>query len=486
MSETELPLHFRSATSLAAAINKREISAAELLELFLARIDALNPKLNAVIWMAADRARARAKRADEALARGEVWGPLHGVPMTIKESFQWDGSPTTWGMPEWRDNCPVESALVVDRLEKSGVVVFGKTNVPPMLADWQSSNPIYGTTNNPWNVDLIPGGSSGGSAAALAAGLTGCEGGSDIGASIRNPAHYCGVFGLKPSYGLLPSRRHAVPGSYAAADISAVGPMARGAADLDVMLMAMAGPDEIEEACWRAELPVHPAGRLSELRVAAKLDDPNREIDAEYRTCLDRFVASLQAAGAKVAYAEPSVDTKRLHEIYVLLLRAATSARTPEQDIERWTAQLAKLGREAEPYLDFMVRGNRMSHRDWLILNNERQKLRYAFRDFFRDWDVFLCPAAASAAWPHDQSGERWQRKIQVNGAPVPTTDQLFWAGYSGVVYLPSVVGPAGLTRTGLPVGYQAIADFGHDRTALVFARLVEREIGGFSHPPGF
>lgn len=479
-------LHFKSAVELAGLIRDKKISALELLDHFLARVEKHNPRLNAIIWMDAEKARARAKAADAALAKGEIWGPLHGVPMTIKESYTVAGSPTTWGLPEMKDNITETSALAVERLQKAGVVLFGKTNVPLMLADWQSFNAVYGTTNNPWKPELIPGGSSGGSAAALAAGLTGVDAGSDIGSSIRNPAHYCGVFGLKPTYGIIPLRRHALPGVFAPTDISVVGPLARGAGDLDVMLDVMAGPDELDDVCWRLELPTSSAKSLKDLRVAVKLTDPNCEVDSEYAEKLQALADALAKRGAKVFEAEPDIDTRRLHEVYVLLLRAATSGRTPVADIERWKAALAKEGAEKEPYLDQMVRGVGLAHRDWIALNNERHKLRFAFDAFFKQWDVLLCPVAASAAWPHDQKGERWQRKIVVNGKQVPTTDQLFWAGYSGVVYLPSTVGPAGLTRSGLPVGYQAIAAHGRDKTAIAFSRLVEREIGGFVPPPGY
>jgi amidase len=479
-------LHFKSAVELAELIRTRKISASELLEHFLARVAKYNPKLNAIIWMDADRARERAKAADAALAKGEVWGPLHGVPMTIKESYTVAGSPTTWGLPEMKSNVTETSALAVERLQKAGVVLFGKTNVPLMLADWQSFNVIYGTTNNPWNTDLIPGGSSGGSAAALAAGLTGIDAGSDIGSSIRNPAHYCGVYGLKPTYGIIPLRRHSLPGAFAPTDISVTGPLTRGAADLDVMLDVMAGPDELDDVCWRLELPECPAQSLKDLRIAVKLRDPNCEVDAEYGEKLQALVEALAKKGAKVTEIEPKVDTSRLQEVYVLLLRAATSGRTPDAEIARWKAALAEHGAEKEPYLDRMVRGVTLPHRNWIALNNERHKLRFEFDAFFKDWDILLCPVAASAAWPHDQKGERWQRKITVNGHRVPTTDQLFWAGYSGVVYLPSTVGPAGLTRSGLPVGYQAIAAHGRDKTAIAFSRLVEREIGGFIPPKGF
>ena len=345
------------------------------------------------------------------------------------------------------------------------------------LADHQSYNEIYGTTNNPWDVSRTPGGSSGGSAAALAAGLTGIDAGSDIGGSIRNPAHYCGVFGLKPTWGVIAPKGQALPGTHAYADLSVIGPLARGAEDLELALDAMAGPDEIDGAAWKLDLPACAAKSLRDLRVAVKLTDPNSDVDAEYADKLQALVDALAKRGARVKEIEPKLDTRRLHEVYVLLLRAATSARTPEVDVVRWRQAAIEIGAAKEPYLDRTVRGNTLSHRDWLKLNNERHGLRRAFAAFFADWDVLLCPAAASAAWPHDQKGERWTRKIMVNGTQVPSTDQLFWAGYSSLVYLPSTVGPAGLTKSGLPVGYQAIAASGRDKTATAFSRLVEKEM---------
>ncbi len=479
-------LHWKSAAEIARAIRARKVTAVEVLEHFLARVDTYNPRLNAVIWQDRERARTRAKAADAALAKGEVWGPLHGVPMTLKESYNVAGSPTTWGDPALKDNVTSTSALAVERLEKAGVVVFGKTNVPLMLADWQSYNEVYGTANNPWNTALTPGGSSGGSAAALAAGLTGLEAGSDIGASIRNPAHYCGVFGLKPTWGIVSPKGHALPGVVTYGDISAIGPLTRGAEDLDLALDAMAGPDDIDGVCWKLDLPVCPATSLKDMRIAVKLTDPNSEVDSAMADRLQSLVDELARRGAKVQEIEPEIDTRRLHDVYVWLLRAATSARTPEADIARWKAAAAAAGPGKLPYVEHMVKGCTLSHREWLGLNNERMKLRRQFNAFFDDWDIVLCPAASSAAWPHDQEGERWQRTITVNNKQVPTTDQLFWAGYSGVLYLPSTVGPAGLTTAGLPVGYQAIAAGGRDKWATAFSRFVEREIVGFTPPPGY
>ena len=299
-------LHVKSAVDIAELIRTKKVSAVEVIEYFLKRIDTYNPKLNAIVWMDPERARKRAREADVALARGEIWVPLHGVPMTIKESYQVHGSPTTWGLPEYKDNVTETSALAVDRLEKAGVNLFGKTNVPVLLADWQSYNPVYGSTNNPWNTALTPGGSSGGSAVALAAGLTGVEAGSDIGASIRNPAHYCGVFGLKPTYGVIPPRGQSLPGSYASSDISVIGPMTRGATDLDIMLDVMSGADLIDENCWKLDLPKSAATSLKGLRVAVKLRDPLCEIDGAPRSAItlsrrrytDRYAARVFAEHA--------------------------------------------------------------------------------------------------------------------------------------------------------------------------------------------
>jgi amidase len=477
-------LHYKSATELAALIRRRRVSALELLDHFLARGERYNPKLNAIIWMDRDRARKRAKAADAALKKGQRLGPLHGVPMTIKESYQLAGSPTTWGAPSMKENLTDTTAVSAQRMIEAGVTLFGKTNVPLMLADWQSYNAVYGVTRNPWDTSRTPGGSSGGSAAALAAGLTGIEAGSDIGSSIRNPAHYCGVFGHKPTYGLITPRGQALPGVVAPTDISVVGPLARSAQDLDLALDIMAGPDPDDGGFFKVALPKCEKTSLKQFRIAVKLTDPASDVDVDYADQLQGLVDNLAKAGAKVKEAEPDIDTARLHDIYIRLLRAATSARMPDADIADWTQELAS---EPNAYLAQSVDGVTMSHRRWLQLNNERHQMRLTFNAFFKDYDILLCPVAASAAFPHDQTheGKRWRRRITVNNKRVSPTDQLFWAGYSGVAYLPSTVGPAGIA-SGLPVGYQAIAAQGRDKTSIAFARLVEKTVGGFTPPPGY
>lgn len=478
---------FASATELAREIRQGRMRAAEVLEEFFARVDRINPAINAVVLQDREGARARAAQADEATARGVSWGPLHGVPVTLKESNDRAGTPSTWGYPAMRANVPERDAVAVARLEAAGAVIYGKTNVPIALADFQSYNPIYGVTRNPWNTDRIPGGSSGGAAAALAAGLTGLELGSDIGASIRNPAHYCGVFGHKPTYGICPSRGHALPGVVSYSDIAAIGPLARSAADLALALAAMAGPDDIESAGYRLALAKPRKTQLREFKVALMLDDRNAEVDKAVQNRLLALADFLRRNKVKVdETARPDIDTDEAQRVYIALLRAATSGRqTPEQ-----FARNLEVSRTLEPqdesYFARMTRANVMHHKDWLAYNERRHHMRLKWADFFHDYDLLLCPAASSAAFPHDHEGERQDRTIFVNGKRVPTTDQLFWAGYPAMAYLPSTVAPAGLTPEGLPVGVQIVGPQYGDLTCIAFARLIEREFQGFVPPTDF
>ena len=479
-------LHYKSAVELAGLIRRKKVGCLELLDHFLARVEKYNPRLNAIVWMDKDKARKRAKAADAALKKGKRWGPLHGVPLSLKESYQVAGTPTTWGASALKDNVTDTTAVAAQRLIDAGATFFAKTNVPLMLADWQSYNAVYGVTRNPWDLDRTPGGSSGGSSASLAAGLTALDAGSDIGSSVRNPAHYCGVFGHKPTYGLLTMRGHALPNSVSAADISVIGPLARSAADLDLALDIMAGPDPDDGGYMKVALPKCDKTSLKQFRVAVKLTDPNSEIDGEYADQLQALVDRLAKAGCKVKEAAPDIDTNRLNDVFIRLLRAATSARTPDADIAMWQQELAN--DQSSEFLKQSVDGVTMTHRRWLQLNNERHQMRLKFNAFFKDYDILLCPVAASAAFPHDHEheGKRWQRRITINNKRAPPTDQLFWAGFSGLVYLPSTVGPAGITPSRLPVGYQAIAAQGRDKTSIAFARLVEKACGGFEPPPGY
>ena len=477
---------FRSALELADDIRSKKIGSEELLDLFLDRIERFNPAINAIVLMQEEKARAKARAADEAVARGDKLGPLHGVAMTIKESFDWVGTPSTMGNPVYRDNQASEDCVAVQRLEAAGAIVFGKTNVPIHLADWQSFNEIYGTCNNPWDLSRTPGGSSGGSAAALATGLTGLEIGSDIGASIRNPAHYCGVFGHKPSYGIVPMEGARLPGNYSASDISVAGPLARNAADLICALGILAGPTGTQANGWRLDLPGPRKTTLKDFKVGVMLTDPVCAQDDELTNQLQNAIDALAKAGVQVDdKARPDIDMAKSQETYLHLLRAATGVRSTD---EAFAAHLE--GVDARPndpdYAALVDRAVTLRHRDWFAYHNERNRMCLKWAEFFQDYDLLLCPTAASAAFPHDQEGERADRTIPVNGGQEPTTDQLFWAGLSGVVFLPGTVAPAGLTKSGLPCGLQIVAGNYEDYTGIEFARLMEREIGGFVPPPDY
>jgi amidase len=482
----ELP--FRSAVELAGEIRAKRVGCRELLELYWKRVERYNPKLNAIIVTDLDGARRRADAADAALQRGHVWGPLHGVPMTVKESFDVAGWPTTWGAPEFRDYRPKRNALAVERLLGAGAVIFGKTNVPFMLADNQSYNAIYGTTNNPWDVTRTPGGSSGGAAAALAAGLTGLEAGSDIGSSLRNPAHYCGVYAHKPTYGILSHRGHTVPGRTTPPDIAVIGPLARSAADLEQALGIMAGPDEIDAAAWRIELPKPRRERLADFRVGVLLGAPEAEVDRRVQDEIQRLADALAKAGATVSdKARPAIDMAEAAQLFARLLLAAMSARQPDETFAGNVERAKALSPADRSIGAESLRGMTLAHRDWLAANERRHNMRLAWAEFFRDWDLLLCPPASTPAFPQDQEGQPFLRRISVNGRGISNGDQLVvWAGYAGLAYLPASVAPVGLTPEGLPVGVQIIGPQYGDLTCIRLARLLEREYRGFVPPPGY
>jgi amidase len=482
-----LDVAFRSAKQLAASIRRKKLGCLELLELYLGRVEKYNPVLNAIVVRDLERARRRARAADRAMARGEVWGPLHGVPITIKKSYDVAGLPTTWGLPALKDNVPAKNAVCVDRLLGAGAVLFGKTNVPLYLADWQSFNAIYGTTNNPWDVTRAPGGSSGGSAAALAAGLTGLEAGSDIGSSIRNPAHFCGVFGHKPTWGIVPRTGQALPGQIAPVDIDVVGPLARSSDDLALALSIMAGPVAIEAAGWQLRLRPPRQKRLRDYKVALMLDSPESEVDDQVKERLQALGEFLRRQKVKLdESARPAIDTGEAFKVYALLLRAATSGRQNDAEFAANLDLARGLAPHDETYYARALRANVLYHRDWLAADEARHRMRLAWADFFTKYDLLLCPVAGVAAFAHDQEGERHQRSLAINGRPRPVTDHLFWAGYSGASYLPSTAAPCGFTAAGLPVGVQIIGPQFGDLTCLAFAALLEREFQAFVPPPGY
>jgi len=479
-------LAFQSATALAAKLRAREVGCRELLEYFIARGDRFGSAVNAIVVHALDKARQRATAADVALARGEAWGALHGVPMTIKESFHLTGTPTTFGFPPFRDNRATSNAVVVDRLLEAGAVIFGKTNVPLGLMDGQSWNEVYGRTNNPWDLSRTPGGSSGGSAAALAAGLTGLELGSDIASSIRNPAHFCGVFGHKPTFGLCPQRGHMLLEQLQATDIGVVGPLARSAVDLELALSIIAGPDEGFPGPAVIAPPRSRRASLREFRVALVTDDSFAEVDRSVQTCLEELGRFLEREGATVNRdTRPGIDSERLYMLYMMLLRAATASAAPDEEFLDAHTSARGVTSDTRDAGKANAYGLALSHRDWLFLDEERQRIRCEWHRFFQRFDLLLCPPLASAAFPHSTVHPQ-KRTLSVNGKEVRFENQLLWAGYGGVAYLPATVAPIGQTSAGLPVGVQIIGPYSEDYTCLHFARLLEEQYRGFVPPPAF
>jgi amidase len=480
-------LVFKSALELGHMLRARKISSREVLQACLTQYARHNSAINAVIFTDIARAEKAAAAADRRLKRGAPLSPIDGVPMTIKESFDWVGTPSTWGDPALRDNIPVTNAVALQRMTDAGAVVYGKTNVPLALSDWQSFNAIYGTTNNPWDVTRTPGGSSGGAAAALATGMSALEVGSDIGASIRNPAHYCGVFGHKATYGVVPYRGHLMPGSVSISDITVAGPLARSAKDLTLMMNILAGSEGVEKRGLQFTLPKAAQKTFKDFRIAIKTSSTVSEVDKSYQDQLEKLGQFLKRRVKKFSLdAAPDLDDADVYENYITLLRATSTKRMGDAEIDAAAQKIKTLDPDDRSYVAMMTRAFGLSHGAWLRANERRHQMRHVWDTFFNDWDVLLCPCAASAAWPHDHVGERHERVIPVNGHTVSTIDQRFWAGYSGNFYLPSTVAPLGLTAEGLPLGVQIITREYGDYTSLRFAELLEKEWRGFVAPPGY
>jgi amidase len=440
-----------TAAQLAAGLRKKTYSSAELCEAFIGRIEALDGQINAVVVRDFERARADARAADAALTRGET-RPLLGVPMTVKESFDLRGHPTTWGMEEHREHRAREDALVVQRLKAAGAIVLGKTNVPPVLADWQSSNPVYGRTNNPYDVALSPGGSSGGGAAALAMGFSALEFGSDIGGSIRVPAAFCGVFGHKSTWGLIPVGGH-MAGGYDGLPslLGVVGPLARAADDLTLALDATAGPDAMAPAN-RIALPPPRHDKLSSCRVFVIDQHPAAEIGADIRHLIEDVADQLTREGATVARASS------------LLPDLGAAWRTYQPILHTITSRRSNGGREP------------ISAHAWLDRLDEQHRLRRQWADFFRHFDVVLAPAFSTAAFPHTDEPDWRKRSLMIDGEATPYGAQLAWASIATVANLPSTAAPMGLNGNGLPLSLQVIGPHMEDKTTIAFAGMIARD----------
>jgi amidase len=480
-------LNYGTTKDIAAALATRKISALELTDHVIARIEVLDKKLNAVVVRDFERGRDAAKAADVKLARGERQ-PLLGIPMAVKESFNVAGLPTTWGVPAFKNFVAQDDALMVARVKAAGAVILGKTNVPLLLSDWQSYNELHGTTNNPWDLGRTPGGSSGGSAAALAAGFGPLSLGSDIGGSLRVPAHYCGIYAHKPTLNLIPQRGHAVPGGVQrTSDLAVVGPMARSAADLDLALAVTAGPDQTPAGlAYRLVLPAARHDNLQDFRVLVIDQHPLLPTQTAVRTALNRLAQNLAKAGAKVSHESPLLpDLAASARLYMRLLFAAFSERWPQDIYDKAVADAAAIKPDDDSLHAERYRGMVASHRDWATADVARVKLQQQWTAVFGEWDVVLCPPMPTVAPPHDHSALA-DRQIDIDGKTFPISDQLVWPEIATTPGLPATAAPIGLSDNGLPIGVQIVGPYLEDRTPIAFAALIEREFGGFVPPPGF
>src|SRR5215469_706166 len=453
---------FSSTTELATAIRAGHVAATEVLEAHLAQIATHNPALNAIITMDAERAHARAREADEALARGQVWGPLHGVPFTLKDAHATAGMRTTTGFPPLADYVPQEDGTVTARLKAAGGILIGKTNVHEMLADpAQTNNPIFGRTNNPWDIERTPGGSSGGAAAALASGMTPFEIGTDLSGSIRIPAHFCGLFGLKPTEqrvpltGLIPG----LPAPRSVRIMSCIGPMARTGEDLALLYEIIAGPDGRDTEVELVPVDQVPDLALKHLRIAVAPTFPGFPVAAEIRYAVEELAKQLNPLCAAVEEATlPAVDFKQELMSAGALIGMMIGAFKPEEQEQPTT--LAK-------YLEAL------HTRDQSIL---------AWEQFFDKWDVLLCPPSMVTAFPHCEPGS----PLRVDGQEVT-----YWmvSAYSTLFDYtghPAVVLPYKRDRDGLPIGVQLAGKRWNESRLLAMAKALSEVTGAFQRPPGY
>ncbi|HVO05296.1 MAG TPA: amidase [Burkholderiaceae bacterium] len=481
---------FETAVSLSAALAAKKVSAVELANDAIARIERHDAKINAVCVRDFERGLQAARAADAALARGERRALL-GIPMTVKESYNIAGLPTTWGLPQHKDFTPNEDALSVTRVKDAGGVILGKTNVPLGLGDWQSYNDIYGVTHNPWNLDCTPGGSSGGSSAALAAGYGPLSLGSDIGGSLRVPAFHCGVYAHKPTYALVPSRGHTpppLPPLPLDRDLAVVGPMARCAADLSLLLDVIAGPDPLQDGkAYRLELPAPRHDALKDFRVLVIDTHPVMPTDSAVRASIETLAGQLGRAGVKVERRSPLLpDFAASSALYMRMLMSFLAASFPPDVYARLQAAAQGIAPGDTSLGAQRLRGIAMSHRDWVMADGARAALRAQWRKLFEQVDAVICPIMPTPAYRHDHSPDRESRRIHIDDKPYVYPDQLAWPGVATLPGLPATAIPTGLSPDGLPLGVQIVGPWLEDRTPIKLAELIEREFGGFKPPPMF
>jgi amidase len=477
---SDAPEVYRTAREHLEDIASGETSAADLLELHIERSEAVNPAINAVIRTDLAAARARARELDRQARTGDLAGPLHGLPITIKDTFDVEGMPAAAGAPEYaRRPAKTPDAAVVARLRAAGAVIWGKTNTPYLAGDNQTFNPVYGRTSNPWDLNRTPGGSSGGAAAALAAGITPLEVGSDIGGSLRLPAHFCGVAALKPTYGSVPLLGHVppAPGSVSVRDLNVAGPMARNVGDLRLLLSVIS---DITTGTQRR-------ANLKGKRIAVWTKEPTFPVSAECVEAVETAAEAASALGAQVAVGKPDVDGAALLDLYMQLLLPVLATDMP--------ARLVKAMERGRPIARVLASRypfsrskwalySAASHHDWLLANEAREKLKREVSAFFGKWSVVIAPVAPSTAFEHVETGDAVSRKMKVDGAAAAYHTFHSWVALATACHLPAAVIPVPRAPGELPRGVQIIGPEGGDLDVLAIAEALEARMGGFAPPP--
>ncbi|MBE9047959.1 amidase [Pleurocapsales cyanobacterium LEGE 10410] len=486
---------FATASQLAQMIRDKKVSAVEVLDAYLEQIDKHNVRLNAIATLDVERARTRAIEADEALARGENCGVLHGVPITIKDTFETAGLLTTAGYKSLKNYVPQQDAIAVERLRSAGAVIMAKTNCASLAADHQTNNSVFGRTNNPWNLDYIPGGSTGGGAAAVAAGLSPLELGSDGGGSIRQPAHCCGIYGFKATDRLVPSLGHLpeLPGyPKSIRHVLAIGTLARCVEDLQLCLSVIAGADSRQPEIPPVTLKTSTKKPLSSLRIAWTPELGNLTVDKEIKLALTNFVTQLIEAGCQVEQQIPKefdcdLAWQTYGESYGQEILAASPTITWDNIMQTLKMNYYKT-RVDRQYKDSplergFLKAFPTDFKKYMKALTIRDRLVAQMDNFLADWDAYLCPVSSITAFPHQPKG----KPIEVNKIKLPYTTAC--GGYATLFNFtghPVVVIPIGKTQAGLPIGVQIVGKRWQDRLLLAIAQKIGQTIGKFTQPSGY
>jgi amidase len=476
---------FSSANAAAREVAAGRVSAPELVEGAIARIEALDPLVNAVVVRDFDGARSAAARRQSEVDRGRR-APLLGVPITVKESFDVPGLPSTWGVAQLREWRPQKQTLALTRLLEAGAILLGKTNLAIGLADWQCVSEAYGRTNNPWNLTRTPGGSSGGSAAALAAGFSFLELGSDVAGSIRIPAAFCGVYGHRPTSDLVPLQGFGFLGNPYFSELTGLGPMARTARDLSTALDVLIGPEPPRSRAWGVSMPKARHEKLRDFRVFVLDRHPLVPTSRAVTDAVELVASELRRAGSTIGVRDARLpDIAKNTELFARLFAPAGLVRCSPQQYDAILEQARSLPADDRSLGATGMRACLGSHRDWLVAMEARARQHVRWQSFFERWDVMVCPVSPVPAFPHD-GRPMYERVLDVDGVSIPYSDQIAWISWASLCGLPATTAPVTRSSDGLPIGVQIIGAPYDDYTTIAFAQQLEDRFGGVAEPPEF